>query len=63
MPLLLCALAVPVLICAYALILAYGVRPVSTGQELRIDQYLALVERGEVGSATILSADDRIVGT
>jgi hypothetical protein len=39
---LLCALAVPVLI------LAYGVRPVSTGQELRIDQYLVLVERARL---------------
>ncbi len=61
--LLLCALALPVLVATYALVVGYWVRPESSGQELRIDQFLNLVEKGQVGSATILSADDRIVGT
>ncbi len=61
--LLLCGLALPVLIAAYALILGYWARPQSSGRQLRIDQFIALVEQGQVGSATILSADDRIVGT
>ena len=61
--LLLCALALPVLVATYALVLAYWARPESSGRQLRIDQFLALVEKGQVGSATILSADDRIVGT
>ncbi len=59
---LLCALALPVLIATYALILGYWARPDSTGRQLRIDQFLTMVERGQIGSATILSADDRIVG-
>ena len=61
--LLLCGLALPVLIATYALIVGYWVRPESSGRQLRIDQFVALVEQGQVGSATILSADDRIVGT
>ncbi len=61
--LVLCSLALPVLLGAYVLLLGYGVRPQSPGDELRIDQYLALVDSSQVGSATILSADDRIVGT
>ncbi|MGH9230643.1 MAG: hypothetical protein ACRD07_18275 [Acidimicrobiales bacterium] len=61
--LLLCGLALPVLIATYALILGYWARPQSPGRQLRIDQFVALVEHGQVGSATILSADDRIVGT
>jgi cell division protease FtsH len=60
---LLCALALPFLIGLYALVLGYWARPQSSGRQLRIDQFLALVEKGQVGSATILSADDRIVGT
>jgi len=61
--LLLCGLALPVLIATYALILGYWARPESSGRQLRIDQFLAAVEQGQVGSATILSTDDRIVGT
>ena len=61
--LLLCGLALPVLIATYALILGYWARPESSGRQLRIDQFLAAVEQGQVGSATILAADDRIVGT
>ncbi|MDP8937330.1 MAG: ATP-dependent zinc metalloprotease FtsH, partial [Actinomycetota bacterium] len=61
--LLLCVLALPVLMATYALILGYWARPESSGRQLRIDQFVALVENGEVDSATILSADDRILGT
>ncbi len=61
--LLLCALALPVLIATYALVLAYWARPQSPGRQLRVDQFLAMVESGQIGSATILSGDDRIVGT
>lgn len=60
---LLCALALPFLIGFYALVRGYWARPLSSGTELRIDQYLGLLERGQVGSATILAADDRIIGT
>ena len=61
--LLLCGLALPVLIATYALVLGYWARPQSSGRQLRIDQFVALVEQGKVDSATIPSADDRIVGT
>lgn len=61
--LLLCGLALPVLIATYALILGYWARPESSCRQLRIDQFVAAVEQGQVGSATILSVDDRIVGT
>lgn len=60
---LLCALALPFLLGLYALVLGYWARPQSTGRQLRVDQFLAAVEGGRVGSATILAADDRIVGT
>ena len=60
---LLCALALPFLIGFYALVVGFWARPLSSGTELRIDQYLGLLERGQVGSATILAADDRIIGT
>ena len=59
----LCALALPFLIGVYALVLGYWARPESSGRQLRIDQFLGLVEKGQVGSATILSADNRIIGT
>ncbi|CAA9257634.1 MAG: Cell division protein FtsH [uncultured Acidimicrobiales bacterium] len=59
---LLSALALPFLIAVYALVIAYWAKPVSAGRELRIDQFLSLVENGQVGSATILADDDRIVG-
>ena len=60
---LLLALALPFLIALYAVVLTYWARPQSSGRELRIDQFLGLVETKQIGSATILSADDRIVGT
>ncbi len=59
---LLSALALPFLIAVYALVVGYWARPASSGRELRIDQFLALVEKGQVSSATILADDDRIVG-
>jgi cell division protease FtsH len=60
---LLCALALPFLIGVYALVLGYWARPASTGQELRLDQFLDVVAKNRVGSATILAADDRVIGT
>ncbi len=60
---LLCALALPFLIGLYALIVGYWARPMTSGQQLRIDEFLSLVQKDQVGSATILSADNRIVGT
>jgi cell division protease FtsH len=59
----LCALALPFLIGMYALVLGYWARPVSTGQELRLDQFLDVVAKHRVGTATILAADDRVIGT
>ena len=59
---LLSALALPFLIAVYALIVGYWAKPVSVGRELRIDQFLSLVEGRSVSSATILADDDRIVG-
>src|SRR5687768_7977822 len=58
----LAVLALPFLIAVYALVMAYWAKPASAGRELRIDQFLSLVEKGQVGSATILADDDRIVG-
>ena len=60
---LLCALALPFLIGMYALVLGYWARPVSAGQELRLDQFLDVVAKHRVGTATILAADDRVIGT
>jgi cell division protease FtsH len=59
----LCALALPFLIAVYALVLGYWARPASTGQELRLDQFLDVVAKNRVGSATILASDDRVIGT
>ena len=60
---LLCALALPFLVGLYALVVGYWARPASSGHQLRIDEFLSLTAKGQVGSATILSADNRIVGT
>ena len=60
--LLLSVLALPFLIALYALIVGYWARPATSGRELRIDQFLALVQNAQVSSATILADDDRIVG-
>ena len=62
-PLLLCVLALPLLAAMYALILGYWARPASSGREVRIDEFLSLVEKGSVQSATILADDDRITGS
>ena len=61
--LLLCTLALPVLIAMYALVLGYWARPISTGQQLRLDQFLDAAAKNRIGSATILAADDRVIGT
>ena len=62
-PLVLCFLALPFLAAVYALILGYWARPASSGREVRIDEFLSLVEKGSVQSATILADDDRITGS
>jgi cell division protease FtsH len=60
---LLCALALPFLVGMYAIVVGYWAKPVSSGHELRVDEFLSLAAKGRVGSATILSADNRLVGT
>lgn len=40
-----------------------GTRWASSGNELRLDQFLAVVAQNRVGSATILAADDRVIGS
>ena len=57
------ALALPFLIGFYVLVLAYWAHPASTGTQLRLDEFITMVGKGEVSSAIILSGDDRIVGT
>ncbi len=46
--LLLSALAFPFLIAVYALVVGYWAKPAVSGRELRIDQFLGLVEKGQV---------------
>jgi len=60
--LVLAGLALPFLIGCYALVLGYWAHPASAGRQLRLDQFLTLVGKGQVSSATILSGDDRITG-
>ena len=60
---LLCALALPFLIGVYALVLGYWARPASSGQELRLDQFIDVVADKRVGTAVILAADDRVIGS
>ena len=61
--LLLCTLALPFLVGLYALVLGYWARPQTSGTQLRLDQFLDVVAKNKVGSATILAEDDRVVGT
>jgi cell division protease FtsH len=61
--LVLAGLALPFLIGLYVVVLAYWAHPASGGDQLRLDQFLDLVGKGRVSSATILAGDDRIVGT
>ena len=61
-PLILCLLALPFLVVVYMLVAVVWARPASPGEELRLDQFLAAVEKGEIQNATILPDDDRIVG-
>ena len=61
--LVLAGLALPFLIGFYALVLSYWAHPASAGRQLRLDEFLTLVGKGQVSSATILSGDDRITGT
>ena len=60
---LLCALALPLLIGLYALVLGYWARPQTSGRQLRLDQFLEAVAKNRVGDATILAADDRVIGS
>ncbi len=61
--LVLAGLALPFLAGLYVIVLAYWAHPASSGRQLRLDQFLAAVDKGRVTSATILPGDDRIVGT
>ena len=61
--LLFAALALPFLVGLYALVLGYWARPQSTGRQLRLDQFLEAVAKNRVGNATILAADDRVIGS
>jgi cell division protease FtsH len=62
-PLILCVLALPFLVAMYLLVAVVWARPASPGTELRIDQFLAAIEKGQISDATILPDDDRIVGS
>jgi len=57
----LCLLALPVLVAFYALVLWWS-QPHTSGDQIRIDQYLTLLHQGRVQSATILESDNRITG-
>ncbi len=61
--LLFAALALPFLVGLYALVLGYWARPQSTGRQLRLDQFLQAAANNRVSSATILAADDRVIGS
>ena len=61
-PLILCLLALPFLIAMYLMVAIVWARPASPGNELRLDQFLAAIEQGQIHDATILPEDDRIVG-
>jgi len=56
-------LALPLLIGLYALVLGYWARPQTSGRQLRLDQFLEAVAKNRVTDATILAADDRLVGS
>jgi cell division protease FtsH len=47
----------------YVLVVGYVARPASSGEKLRLDEFLTAVSRSQVASADILADDDRIVGT
>src|SRR5919199_617719 len=61
-PLVLCLLALPFLVAMYLLVAVVWARPASPGHQLRLDQFLGAIEKGQVSNATILPDDDRIVG-
>ena len=54
--------ALPVLLVAFVVVI-YLSRPDTGGQELRLDEWLALVGNGDVRDATLLDQDSRIMGT
>jgi cell division protease FtsH len=51
----------PCLIGLYVVAL-YWSRPDSLGEQVRLDQFLVMVNQGEIGEAVILDADNRVVG-
>ncbi len=61
--LLFATLALPFLIGVYALVLGYWARPQTSGRQLRLDEFLSVVAKNRVGSATILAGDDRVIGS
>ncbi|MEX2289566.1 MAG: ATP-dependent zinc metalloprotease FtsH [Mycobacteriales bacterium] len=60
--LVLCLLALPLLIAFYALIL-YWSNPRTAGEELRIDEFTALLRQGRIAETKILETDNRMIGT
>ncbi|MBW3626079.1 MAG: ATP-dependent zinc metalloprotease FtsH [Actinobacteria bacterium] len=59
--LVLCALALPVLVAFYALVLWWS-NPHTPGEDLRIDEFTTLLAQGRIQDAEILETDNRIVG-
>ena len=59
--LVLCTLALPVLVAFYALVLWWS-NPHTPGDEVRIDEFTALLSQGRIQDAEILETDNRIVG-
>ncbi len=59
--LVLCTLALPVLVAFYALVLWWS-NPHTSGDEVRIDEFTALLSQGRIQDAEILETDNRIVG-
>ena len=61
--LVLCGAALPLLLLFYVVFLLSVASPPSSGEQLRLDQFLTAVAKGHVEGATILAGADRIVGT
>jgi cell division protease FtsH len=59
--LILCALALPVLVAFYAVVLWWS-NPHTPGDKLRIDEFTTFLSQGRIQDAEILETDNRIVG-
>ncbi|MGH9077227.1 MAG: ATP-dependent zinc metalloprotease FtsH [Acidimicrobiales bacterium] len=59
--LLLCVIAMPILVILFVLVLVYS-QPRTSGTQLRLDQFTALIRQGQIQSANILDTENRIVG-